>query len=154
MSVTSPSWGVQPMEIDFLILADAAQVADGKLYLLGGGWDRLVANALPVTQPAGIAVGILVPWSETNSGRTLTLTVEDEDGGPVLPPIAVRVEVGRPAGLAAGAEQRVLLAFNAQIVLPRLGEYAVTATIDDTVRRRQRFGVISGPSFRTMNDER
>ena len=141
------------MEIDFLILADAAQVADGKLYLLGGGWDRLAVNALPAAQMTGIAVGVLVPWSETNTGHTLTLTVEDEDGGAVMPPVAVRVEVGRPAGLPAGAEQRVLVAFNAQLLLPRLGEYAVSASLDGAAARRQRFGVVPGPLFRTMNDE-
>ena len=29
------------MEVDWLILADSAQVTGGKLYMLGGGWDRL-----------------------------------------------------------------------------------------------------------------
>jgi hypothetical protein len=136
------------MEIDFLILADAAQVVDGKLYLLGGGWDRLQVAALPAGHMLGVAVGVLVPWTEANSGRTLTLTIADEDGGLVLPPVTVRVEVGRPAWLPAGAEQRVVLAFNAQVALPRLGDYVVTAALDSGPEKRHRFSVMAGPGFR------
>src|SRR5918997_296190 len=113
----------RPMEIEFLILADAAQVAEGKLYVLGGGWDRIAVNTVPVLQAAGIAVGVVVPWAETNTPQTLTLTIEDDDGGAVLPPVTVRVEVGRPPGLAPGADQRVMVAFNAQLGLQRLGGY-------------------------------
>ena len=136
------------MEIDFLILADAAQVADGKLYLLGGGWDRIAVQGLPAVHMAGIAVGVLVPWSETNTPQTLTLTIEDEDGAAVLPPVAVRVEVGRPPGLPAGAEQRVMVTFNAQLALPRLGGYVVSAALEDGTQRRLRFGVVPAPQFR------
>src|SRR5688500_1930861 len=39
---------VQPqggqMEVEWLILADSAQVIGGKLFLLGGGWDVLTVN--------------------------------------------------------------------------------------------------------------
>jgi hypothetical protein len=136
------------LEIDFLILADAAQVADGKLYLMGGGWDRIAVNGLPVIQAAGIAVGVLVPWSETNTPRTLTLAIEDEDGGEVLPQVGVRVEVGRPPGLAGGADQRVMVAFNAQLALQRLGDYVISAALDAGSQKRLRFSVAPGPQFR------
>src|SRR5262245_29404288 len=141
------------MEIDFLILADAAQVSEGKLYLLGGGWDHLTVNALPAAQFVGVAVGVLVPWTETNTPHTLTLSIEDEDGNAVLGPLSVRVEVGRPASLPAGAEQRVLVAFNAQIALPRLGDYAVTVALEDGPRRRHRFGVHPGPQYNPPRSE-
>lgn len=136
------------MDIDFLILADAAQVADGKLFLLGGGWDRLAVPTLPTAQSVGIAVGIVVPWGDTNAPHQLVLTVEDEDGGAVLPPVEVRIEVGRPPGLPAGADQRVMVAFNAQLALSRLGDYAVTASLGAGIQRRLRFGVVPGPQFR------
>ena len=148
MSGVTLPWGVQPMEIDFLILADAAQVADGKLYLLGGGWDRIAVNALPAAQMIGVAVGVVVPWTETNTPHTLALTIEDEDGGSVLPPVSVRLEVGRPPGLPAGAEQRLMVAFNAQLALPRFGGYVVSARLDTGAERRLRFSVGAGPQFR------
>lgn len=33
--------------LDYLLVADGAQVVGGKLYLLGDGWDRLVVPQLP-----------------------------------------------------------------------------------------------------------
>jgi hypothetical protein len=135
------------MDIDFLILADAAQVADGKLFLMGGGWDRLLVNAIPAAQVVGVAVGVLVPWTETNRPHTLTLLVEDEDGGRVLPPVSVQLEVGRPPGLPDGAEQRVMVAFNAQLSLPKLGDYAITASLETGAQRRLRFTAAPGPQF-------
>jgi len=35
------------MQLDFLILADRAEAVNGKLYLLGGAWDRLGLTSLP-----------------------------------------------------------------------------------------------------------
>ncbi|MGH7350686.1 MAG: DUF6941 family protein, partial [Candidatus Rokuibacteriota bacterium] len=83
-----------------------------------------------------------------NTPHTLRLTVEDEDGAAVFPPVEVRLEVGRPPGLPAGAEQRVMVAFNAQLNLPHLGDYVVTAALDTGAQRRLRFSVIAGAQFR------
>ncbi|MGH2588324.1 MAG: hypothetical protein ACRDJE_25675, partial [Dehalococcoidia bacterium] len=58
------------------------------------------------------------------------------------------LEVGRPPGLPAGAEQRVMVAFNAQLNLPHLGDYVVTAALDTGAQRRLRFSVIAGAQFR------
>lgn len=136
------------MEIDFLILADAAQVAEGKLYLLGGGWDRIAVNTLPAVQTVGIAVGVIVPWNETNVPHTLTLTVEDDDGAAILQPVEVRLEIGRPAGLIAGSDQRVTVAFNAHLGLAKLGGYVVTTSLENGAQKRLRFAVSAGPQFR------
>ncbi|MGE0540596.1 MAG: hypothetical protein AB7R89_10485 [Dehalococcoidia bacterium] len=136
------------MEIDFLILADAAQVAEGKLYLLGGGWDRMAINVLPAVQTVGIAVGVIVPWNETNTTHTLRLTIEDEDGATILQPVDVQLEIGRPAGLTAGSDQRITVAFNAHLGLSKLGGYAITAELETGAQKRLRFGVTPGPQFR------
>src|SRR5660397_182444 len=48
--------------LDYLLVADGAQVVGGKLYLLGGGWDRLTVPQLPggefeVGRPTGLRSG-------------------------------------------------------------------------------------------------
>ena len=97
-----------------LILADFAQVSDGKLTVVGAGWDKVG----PKPSPSGIGLLLKVPWEETNQRHKVDLSLVDSDGGPVLDakgaPIAMssNFEVGRPAGLAAGAEQNVCLALN------------------------------------------
>jgi len=96
-----------------LLLADAAQVVQGKLYILGGGW----SITGPDPTPYAIAVKIDVPWLETNRRHRLELDLVDSDGQPVRvndQPLVVsgEFEVGRPPGLPPGTPLDVVLAIN------------------------------------------
>jgi hypothetical protein len=90
-----------------MLLADAAQAVDGKLYILGGGWSVIG----PEPSPMAIAIKIEVPWSETNQPHPWHLQLVDGDGQPVMAqtpegerPVVVggQFEVGRPAGIVPG----------------------------------------------------
>src|SRR4051794_19704342 len=90
-----------------LLLADHAQVAEGKLNLLGGGWNITG----PDPTPFAIALLIDVPWDRTNEDHRFLLELVDQDGQPVLvetpegeKPLVVEggFEVGRPPGLKRG----------------------------------------------------
>jgi len=59
-----------------MLLADSAQVADGKLYILGGGWS--VTGPDPV--PSAVAIKVGVDWHEFNSEHHWELFLEDADG--------------------------------------------------------------------------
>jgi hypothetical protein len=106
-----------------VILCDFAQVADGKLSILGGGWTVKGQNA-----PMGVGVIIEVPWNEANRPHNWQLRLEDGDGQPFLMTapegprpieIAGPFEVGRPAGLIEGSGLNVCLAVNiAPLPLP------------------------------------
>src|SRR5215467_6166980 len=100
-----------------ILLADAAQSVDGKLYILGGGWS--ITGPDPV--PMALAIKIEVPWTEANTPHTLELKLINEDGQPVIAhtPIGDRpieltseFETGRPAGLRQGTPLDVALAIN------------------------------------------
>ncbi len=96
-----------------MLFADAAQVADRKLYVLGGGLTVIG----PKPQPVGVAIGIEVPWDRANVSHDWRLELLDEDGHPVLvrdQPVAVagRFEAGRPSGLKPGTPLLVPLAIN------------------------------------------
>src|SRR5207245_6209027 len=92
-----------------MMLADAAQAVNGKLYIMGGGWSVMG----PEPTPYAIALKVEVPWDETNKRHTLVLRLLDDDGRPVRvaarneDPIALEIpadfEVGRPAGEHAGS---------------------------------------------------
>lgn len=91
-----------------MLLADHAVVADGKLYLNGGGW----SVTSPTTPPSSIALKFDVPWDRANVPIELVLDLVDTDGHPVAQhtpggpaPVQVqaRLEVGRPAGMPLGA---------------------------------------------------
>ena len=59
-----------------MLIADSAQVADGKLYILGGGWS--VTGPEPV--PSAVAIKVAVDWHEFNSPHHWELILEDADG--------------------------------------------------------------------------
>jgi hypothetical protein len=65
-----------------MLLADAVQVADGKLNILGGGWD--VCGPGPT--PMAIAVKLEMPPSQARRKHTWAVVLVDEDGEPVLLP--------------------------------------------------------------------
>jgi hypothetical protein len=101
-----------------LLLADTAQVADGKLYLLGGGWNITG----PQPSPFALALLIEVPWDRTNEQHRIRLELLDADGRPVeIPqpngeqgPLVIEgdFEIGRPPGLKRGAPLNFPLAIN------------------------------------------
>jgi hypothetical protein len=58
------------MEIGFLMLADHSEAVNGKLYMVGGGWNVLRLPELPREWSFHIALGLDVSWDETNHRTT------------------------------------------------------------------------------------
>jgi len=128
------------MEIDFLTLADGAQVVGDKLYMLGGGWSFVRAPAYPVAHPMAVAVGFSVDWMETTGRHEFRIALQNEDnGGQKLAEIAGQFETRRPAGMPAGSAQKVILAFSIQPVLEKPGRYVVNLMLDGHDVKRQAF---------------
>ena len=63
-----------------MLLADFAQVADGKLTVVGGGWSLTG----PELVPFGIALLIQVPWDRAEPRHVMRLELLDADGEPIL----------------------------------------------------------------------
>jgi Family of unknown function (DUF6941) len=86
-----------------LLLADAAQAVDGKLYVRGGGWSVITVGA-----PFAIAAKVDVPWNQATDTHTLKLELLDIDGHPVVnddsDPIQIEgtFATGIPAGHTPG----------------------------------------------------
>ncbi|MBM3942114.1 MAG: hypothetical protein FJ316_04160 [SAR202 cluster bacterium] len=142
------------MEVEWLILADSAQVVGNKLYLLGGGWDRLQVNAgFPVSHHCAIALAIRVPWNETNRKHTVQVEIISEAGETEEPkPLATvqgQFEVGRPAGIPQGQDQRFQLAFETNLALERAGVYVIVARIEGQEVKRTQFTAAPGPGAST-----
>src|SRR5690348_3526788 len=97
------------LQVDYLVLADAADAMNGKLYILGGGWDRIGAASFPVAHPQlAAAIRLRCPWNDTNTPHEFELDVLDEDGNSILPepgPIRGRVSVGRSPTTVPGDDQ-------------------------------------------------
>lgn len=122
------------VEIDFVLLADSAQVLNQKLYMLGGGWNQLFAGAFPANHPMAIAVGVLVPWALTDDAHTVTVDLADADGNLIAPTVKAELRVGRPPTLRPGSVQRATFAIQGTIGIPRAGSYSVRASVAEVTR--------------------
>jgi hypothetical protein len=98
-----------------MMLADAAQEAGTKLYVLGGGW----SFTGPDVPAMALAILIEVPWHETNRPHAFRASLQDEDANPARVGVEDRtvelsgsLEVGRPPGHPQGAPFNVPLALN------------------------------------------
>jgi|FLYL01.1.fsa_nt_gi hypothetical protein len=135
------------MEIEWIILADYAEIVGGKLYVQGGGWDRLTVNSgFPVQRRMGLAASFLVPWNETNQPHDVEIEIVTDDGQ-TLAKIEGNVEVGRPAGQPPGQPQRAQIAGNITLELKEAGTYAIIGRVDGEELRRIHFNVIPGPAM-------
>jgi hypothetical protein len=90
-----------------MLLCDAAEVVNGKLYILGGAWTHVLTPNQPINM--ALAIVVHIPWDQANKRHTLEVSLLTEDGPPVLSddkPVKVQgvVEVGRPAGAKPGSE--------------------------------------------------
>ncbi|MEI7654211.1 MAG: hypothetical protein WCJ82_02910 [Actinomycetota bacterium] len=98
-----------------MMLADAAQVADGKIYLLGGGW----SVAGPGFFTSAVAIKVEADWAEATRSYHWELLLEDADGRQVLvgeenQPIEVRGDftVTPNGDIPVGAPIDIPLAIN------------------------------------------
>lgn len=128
-------WHDAPMRVTML-LADAAQEVNGKLYVLGGGW----SVTGPDVPPMSLAIKLDVPWSAANESHRFEIVLIDEDGRPVNANggAGVRVdgtfEVGRPAGTPAGSDIDFAFAVNVPPFPLPPGRYAWQLSIDGETR--------------------
>jgi hypothetical protein len=119
-----------------LMLADSAQVAGGKLFILGGaiGW------SLPdVPTPMAICGTIDIPWNETNVKRTISIDmIGDNKQSAIVPTatgsapfkISAQFEAGRPSGAPKGTT--FTIPFAVQFIRPPLakGRYEFVVRLD------------------------
>jgi hypothetical protein len=88
-----------------MMLAEHASVAEGKLTLVGAGWNVCGPNGM-----CSIGMLFFVPWHLTNQNHTFRLELIDMDGNGVPiqeadEPMVIegQFEVGRPPGVPKGA---------------------------------------------------
>jgi hypothetical protein len=136
--------------VDFALLADAVQVVQGKLYVLGGGWDTLFVADFPARYPSlGLGLRVRVPWSWTDQVLVIGVDLQDEDGGRVLPtpPVAQGVKVARPQGIPEGSDIGVARSFTFNnLSFPSSGAYSFVVMLNNEVASRLRFSVRPRPS--------
>jgi hypothetical protein len=117
-----------------VVLSDFAEAINGKLYVMGGGWNVLQVPNTPVN--VAVAVVVSVPWDQANQKHTMKVELLTQDGDTVTVQgqdvmIAGEFEVGRPAGLKPGTSLNMPFAWQFNGLMLDVGGYEFKVSIDD-----------------------
>jgi hypothetical protein len=137
MAMTDEMVDALPAErttVEYLLTADYAEVVNGKVYIMGAGWDRFAPPAFPAPMRLGIAAGIRVPYLESNIPHHLTITLRDGDGRELFR-LDGDLETGRPPG-SRGDAALVPLAVNTIVEVPGPQLLELVAQVDEGPMRR------------------
>jgi hypothetical protein len=99
----------QRPRIDSFLVADFAQSINGKLYLMGGGFNTIGAAAFPLQVAFFLGAILKVPWNDTNRRLPIEATVETEEREPLGWNMQGEVEAGRAPG-ARGSDVSIVMA--------------------------------------------
>ena len=150
---------VEQVTLDFLLLADKVEVLNGKLYMMGGAWDRRYISNIAAPIDVSMALGVLVPWNLTNEPHSLRIRLEDDDGNVVPPEVAggnlapqevtVTVNVGRPTTSTRGQQFRAMVALNARWILPKFGTYRIVVLLEGRDKKSTTFYAVEASPSKT-----
>lgn len=127
-----------------MLLCDYAEALNGKLYIIGGGWDR-VFTVQPIS--CSVAVVLSVPWHATNERHVLRVHLQSEDGVVVGDhegnPVQMEgeFETGRPPGVKPGSDLRHAFTLRMQGLDLAPGAYSFVLDVDGTELVRAPFTI-------------
>jgi hypothetical protein len=136
------------MRLTTSLLADAARVEGGKLYIHGGGWDRINVSGLPSTHPTMALVLIFeIPYDEALRDQSMSIHLLDEDDSPLGPEIKGMLNVGHAPRTKPGAPTFVPQAITIQLVtFERPGRYRFRVLTGDVELASVPFEVSLNPA--------
>lgn len=103
------------MDVTTAMLADAARVEGGKLFIHGGGWDTIQVPELPFTQPTmALALIFRVEYDEALNDIPIVIELVDEDERSMGPRIEGVINAGHPPRTRPGTPtfQPLAMTFN------------------------------------------
>lgn len=124
------------VSLDYLIVANHAEVMNGMLYLNGGGWSDLFR---PIVSEPGVlylnsfsvAISLSFPPELTNRQYHLVIRLEKLDDSQVLAQNHSAITVGKPVIPAENTIPHVLVAATFNVVFPSPGSYRIFAEIEE-----------------------
>ena len=120
------------VEVATAMLADAATVENGKLYVHGGAWSVINARSFPVTHPSlALALVFRVEYTEALEDHPIAIELLDEDDHALGPRIDGVIHVGHPPRMKPGTPAFVPQAIRFNLVpFEREGGYRFRVTVD------------------------
>ena len=135
------------MKLTSAMLADAAQVQSGKLFVLGGGFDTISVRSLPAThRSVSLAMVAEVRPDERQQDLDLKVVLVDEDGAELGVVAKGKLRVGAPPNLPPGSPSLVpIVSPFHNVTFPEAKGYAFVVSVNETELTRVRFRVVKLP---------
>ena len=132
------------MRLTTAMLADAAQVQGGKLFVLGGGFDTISARTVPVVHRSlTLAMVAEVDPDERHRDLEIAISLIDEDGNPMDVEAKGKLRVGAPPNLPPGSASIVpIVSPFYNIRFPDAKGYAFVVRFEEEELTRVRFRVV------------
>jgi hypothetical protein len=103
------------MDVTTAMLADAASVESGKLFIHGGAWDTIDVGSVPAMQPTmALALVFRIEYDEALADIPIVIELLDEDDHPLGPRIEGVINAGHPPRTRRGTPtfQPLAMTFN------------------------------------------
>lgn len=135
------------MRLTSALLADAAQVQNGKLFILGGGFDTISVRSLPaVHRSLTLAMVAEIDPDERQRDLELGITLLDEDGHGIGVEAKGRLRVGAPPNLPPGSSSIVpIVSPFHNITFAEAKGYVFVISLDERELARVPFRVVQIP---------
>lgn len=120
------------MEVDFAFLADAAEVSNNKLYVIGGAIDTIWVPKIPFVHPhMTFVMRLLFSTAEVGNTHKLEIHIVAADGKRVAT-IGGNLEIKGNSSASSGRKQGLMTALNiANLKFDSLGDYAFEVVVDN-----------------------
>ena len=121
------------MEVDFAFLADAAEVTQGKLYVMGGAFDTIWTSNLPVVHPRlALVMRLLFTPAEVGRKHKVEINFMDEDAKGIAK-VGGDLEIGQNPNLPKGWRQGFLTVLNfANLKFEKFSDYNFEIVVNNT----------------------
>lgn len=123
------------MDVEYAFLADGAQTAgDGKLYVLGGGIDRIFSQEFPARHPLlALVVKLKLHPIECEREHKMEIELWDRDGQRLGPKVDAQFKADRQPKARPGSVQIVLNFLGAEF--PKPDDYEFHILVDGQHRK-------------------
>lgn len=141
------------MNVTTAMLADAARVESGKLFIHGGGWDTIGVPTLPATHPTlALAFIIRVEYDEALTDIPILIELLDEDDHPAGPRMEGMLRTGHGAHQQRGNPTFVSQAITLSLVpFTQAGGYRFRISSNEAELASVPFTVFIAPQLPQAN---
>jgi len=129
-------------EIEWVILADNAEVVGNRLFLMGGGWDKLTPNTPAFVHFLAVAVSIQVEWDDVVQEREHRIDITHAPVGAArkLLVTAMAKPMLTPQ-MREGEKQRAQLAVKIALQFDAPGTHDIEVSLNGATTKTVRFHV-------------